>query len=60
MATNFGSYKCISVRHNENVINYNSGFSWSTNSKNAFLIAIGLTDNQILDTKEAKITQKWC
>jgi len=45
MATNFGTkiavnaYKCISIRDNENVITYNSGFSWSTNPKKTFLIA---------------------
>jgi len=63
MATNFGTkiainaYKHISTADNENVITYNRGFSWSTNSTNTFVIARvqgTLHGNQIL----AKIGQK--
>jgi len=31
-------YKCISTRYSENVITYNSRFSWSANPKKTFLI----------------------
>ena len=57
MATNFGTkiainaYKCISMRDSENVITYNRGFSWSTNPKKTFLIAMSkgrCRGNQIL------------
>jgi len=45
MATNFGTkitvnaHNCISATDNKNVITYNRGFSWSTNSKKTFLVA---------------------
>jgi len=46
MATNsrtkiaINAYKCISMRDNENVITYNTGFSWSTNPKKTFLLPV--------------------